>query len=538
MDPQAYQPQKTLGDYLAVLRIRKWLVLAVTALFILGGLALIYLQGDSFASSAQVLVNTEASVDPSVLPAADPATEVQVASSAEVALLAKPTLGTPLTVEQLLNHLSVKQESSGAVLTITFKASTPAFAQQGAQAFAQAYINFKTKQGLDSINTQLTDLRTNLQNYQARLVNQTAIAEDPNSSDAEVQAAKSDAATQAALVASTTDRIALLNSITPDPGRIISQASPPKDASTSPITILLASGFLGLILGSVIAVVLEGLSGKVRTAEDVERELGVQVLGVVPYVQGVSRRRDMLAAEVAPNSLAGESYRMLRAGVVYAAKDEVKVLLVTSSGVGEGKTTVAANLAVALAQADKRVLLVGGDLRRPEVHEYFGVKNDRGLSVVLADDVEPPLVMTGVPNLRLLPSGPPVELSSQLFEGSTFPDLVQRLREAADFVVIDAPPLAISDPLIMAPFVDGIVFVVDMTKIDRVGLSRARDLLSRGGFEPLGSVLNKYAGEYARRYGSGYYAPYQYQPAKPTRANPKPSRRRDGNAAQGFGDDA
>jgi capsular exopolysaccharide synthesis family protein len=533
LDPQAYQPQKTFADYVAILRVRKWLVLAVTAVFLLGGLGLIYLQGDSFSSSAQIFVNTQAGADPSVLPAADPATEAQVAASAAVAILAKPQLSTTLTPVQLLNHVVVKQDSAASVLTITFTGGTPAFAQAGAQAFATSYFQYKQKVGQDSISSQVTVLHGLIGTYSDRLAHLLRIAQSPTATPEQKQAAQSGVQTAKEQISSTQDRIAQLEPITPDPGSILGNATPAKDASTSPITILLASGFLGLILGSVLAFVLEGLSGKVRTAEDVERELDVQVLGVVPYVSGVSRRRDMLAAEVAPNSLAGESYRMLRSGVVYAAKDEVKVLMVTSSGVGEGKTTVAANLAVALAQADKRVLLVGGDLRRPEVHEYFGVSNERGLSVVLADDVEPPLVMTGVPNLRLLPGGPPVELSAHLFEGSTFPDLVQRLREAADFVVIDAPPLAISDPLIMAPHVDGIIFVVDMTKTDRVGLNRARDLLGRGGFELLGSVLNKYAGEYARRYGSGYYAPYRSKPAKPARSDGRSSRRRNRKAAQG-----
>ena len=142
---------------------------------------------------------------------------------------------------------------------------------------------------------------------------------------------------------------------------------------------------------------------------------------------------------------------------------------------------------MSLAQADKRVILVGGDLRRPEVHAYFGVPNDRGLVQVLDGGDEPPLVMTGVPNLRLLPSGPPVEMSAQLFEGGAFPELVDRLREAADLVIIDAPPLAISDPLVMAEHADGILIVVDMKQADKSGLRRVRELLERAGLSPLGT---------------------------------------------------
>ena len=292
--------------------------------------------------------------------------------------------------------------------------------------------------------------------------------------------------------------------------------------------IVLAAAFLGLIIGSVTAFVAEGMSGSLRSAEDIERELNSPVLGVLPWVPGVHLRREMLVTEVAPTSMAGESYRMLRSGLLYAVKDEARVLLVTSSGVGEGKTTVAANLAVSLAQADKRVILVGGDLRRPEVHAYFGVPNDRGLVQVLDGGDEPPLVMTGVPNLRLLPSGPPVEMSAQLFEGGAFPELVDRLREAADLVIIDAPPLAISDPLVMAEHADGILIVVDMKQADKSGLRRVRELLERAGLSPLGLILNKFEGEWSRKYGAygAYYSPYRGAggdavPAKPSRRDAK-----------------
>ena len=302
-----------------------------------------------------------------------------------------------------------------------------------------------------------------------------------------------------------------LDSVEPDPGEVIGRATTAKSASTSPVVIVLAAAFLGLIIGSVTAFVVEGMSGSLRSAEDIERELNSPVLGVLPWVPGVHLRREMLVTEVAPTSMAGESYRMLRSGLLYAVKDDARVLLVTSSGVGEGKTTVAANLAVSLAQADKRVILVGGDLRRPEVHAYFGVPNDRGLVQVLDGGDEPPLVMTGVPNLRLLPSGPPVEMSAQLFEGGAFPELVERLREAADLVIIDAPPLAISDPLVMAEHADGILIVVDMKQADKGGLRRVRELLERAGLSPLGLILNKFEGEWSRKYGAygAYYSPYR-----------------------------
>jgi Mrp family chromosome partitioning ATPase len=119
--------------------------------------------------------------------------------------------------------------------------------------------------------------------------------------------------------------------------------------------------------------------------------------------------------------------------------------------------------------------------------------------------------VTGVPNLRLPPSGPPVEMSAQLFEGGAFPKLVERLREAADLAIIDAPPLAISDPLVMAEHADGIPIVVDMKQADKGGLRRVRELLELGRPVAAGTHPQQVRGRVVRKYGAygAYYSPYR-----------------------------
>ena len=511
MDPQQGQPALQIGDYLATLRLRRWLVLAIAAVFTIGGVLYSLTLKPSYVATSEVLLSAQTDPTSSLSQEISPDTEAQVATSPEVAILAKGMFETDMTPTEMIKNLTVSLPSDSFVLDFKFSAPTPTTSQEGANAFAEAYLQFKRTQIQEGIDGQIQSLTDRLDqlNSDAQAANKILQSSPENSPDwLTAQTTLQTIQTQIGVV--TTQQVEL-QSIEPDPGEVIGRATTAKSASTSPVVIVLAAAFLGLIIGSVTAFVTEGMSGSLRSAEDIERELNSPVLGVLPWVPGVHLRREMLVTEVAPTSMAGESYRMLRSGLLYAVKDDAHVLLVTSSGVGEGKTTVAANLAVSLAQADKRVILVGGDLRRPEVHAYFGVPNDRGLVQVLDGGDEPPLVMTGVPNLRLLPSGPPVEMSAQLFEGGTFPELVDRLREAADLVIIDAPPLAISDPLLMAEHADGILIVVDMKQADKAGLRRVRELLERAGLSPLGLILNKFEGEWSRKYGAygAYYSPYR-----------------------------
>jgi capsular exopolysaccharide synthesis family protein len=534
VDPQQGQPALQIGDYLATLRLRRWLVLAIAAVFTIGGVLYSLTLKPAYVATSEVLLSAETDPTGTVTQEISPDTEAQVATSPDVAVKAKALFDTDLAATELIKNLSITLPSDSFVLDFKFSAANPAEAQAGANAFADAYLAFKTSQFQEGIDAQIESYDLQLSQLSDDLTAALKQAEEVPRGSSEWFTIQATIETIKTQIGTNTTSREQLKSIHPDPGEVIGRATTAKSASTSPVVIVLAAAFLGLIIGSVTAFVAEGMSGSLRSAEDIERELNSPVLGVLPWVPGVHLRREMLVTEVAPTSMAGESYRMLRSGLLYAVKDDARVLLVTSSGVGEGKTTVAANLAVSLAQADKRVILVGGDLRRPEVHAYFGVPNDRGLVQVLDGGDEPPLVMTGVPNLRLLPSGPPVEMSAQLFEGGAFPELVERLREAADLVIIDAPPLAISDPLVMAEHADGILIVVDMKQADKAGLRRVRELLERAGLSPLGLILNKFEGEWSRKYGAygAYYSPYRGAGGD---AAPGKSSKRDAKAAAAAG---
>ncbi|MDP9299900.1 MAG: CpsD/CapB family tyrosine-protein kinase, partial [Actinomycetota bacterium] len=241
--------------------------------------------------------------------------------------------------------------------------------------------------------------------------------------------------------------------------------------------------------------------------------LGAPVLAVVPRVPGWKKKGDTKLISVEqPKASVAESYRTLRTSVLFAAAQRgLKTIMVTSPTAGEGKTTTAANLAVVLADAGKRVILVSSDLRKPRIHKFFGLSNDAGLSSVLAGEVKPweALADPGREHLRVMSSGPVPAHPAELLQSEQMGELVEELREVADFVILDtAPVLLVADALALAPLVDGVLFVVDAETTHRGAVVQARESLEQVGAPLIGSVLNNFDPSKARAYSYyGYYGP-------------------------------
>ena len=198
-----------------------------------------------------------------------------------------------------------------------------------------------------------------------------------------------------------------------------------------------------------------------------------------------------------PRSPAAEAYRTLRTNLTFAALDNpIETLVVTSAAPGEGKSTVLANLGVAMAQGERRTILVDGDLRRPGLHGIFGVANDRGLTTMIVDEAalgDPPLVDVGVDNLWLVPSGPlppnPADILGSRKMEQTITALIAKTR--ADIVLFDAPPvIVVTDAIVLGTKVDGVLLVVSAGRTRREHVQRARELLERVHVRIVGAVLN------------------------------------------------
>jgi capsular exopolysaccharide synthesis family protein len=206
-------------------------------------------------------------------------------------------------------------------------------------------------------------------------------------------------------------------------------------------------------------------------------------------------RSDGLITLTAPRSPVSEAYRTLRTNLEFSSLDKpIKTMVVTSPGSEEGKSTTLANLAVTIAQADKKVILVDCDLRRPAQHAMFGLPNDVGLTTMVVDAKamgEPPLLDTGVPGLLLLPSGPLPPNPSELLGSRRMQEIIAGLSERADIVLFDAPPIvAVTDAAVLASRVDAVLLVVKAGATKRDHAQKARALLEKVNAHLVGAVLN------------------------------------------------
>lgn len=265
----------------------------------------------------------------------------------------------------------------------------------------------------------------------------------------------------------------------------------------------------GLLLAIGLALLIEYLSDRVSSSEDVATATHLGTLAAIGRIDGVEPS-DKLVMLKDPFSLVSEAYQMLRVKLEIARFEKpLQTLLVTSSGPGEGKSTTAANLALAIARAGKRVILVDTDLRRPSLHRFFRHANLRGVTTALVRDPSDSLynhmIPTALENLLLLPSGPVPNDPAVMVSSARMAGLISELKGMADVVVFDSPPLlAVADATPLAHVCDATLLVVLAGATRTSQLRRACDQLLQAGVEPQGVVLNRVTKE------QGGYDHYYY----------------------------
>lgn len=222
-----------------------------------------------------------------------------------------------------------------------------------------------------------------------------------------------------------------------------------------------------------------------------------------------------------PKSFAAEAYRVLRANLHYADPDQpLRRLLVTSAGVGEGKSTTVANLGMCLAQADRSVLLVDADLRRPTLNLFFHQQASPGLSSYLAGDalLEAVIHKTAVPNLSLVSSGPVPPNPAELLASRRMREFLTAVGERYDMVLVDSPPvLAVSDACALAHVVDGVLLVVGSGTVAQPALRRAKEQIEAVRGRIVGAVVNRFDAS-GNGYSKRYYDSYDSYYTKETRS--------------------
>lgn len=307
---------------------------------------------------------------------------------------------------------------------------------------------------------------------------------------------------------------------------------------------ILYAGLFGLIVGAGLTVLLDSFDTSLRRISDVERLLGIPMLGAIPELSGAKPRTRRLRLPsiklsdvqfngrrswkkpakkftelhyVNPSAPAFESFRALRTSLIFSnAVQSLRSVLVTSAAAGDGKSTTSTNLAAAFAQQGMRVLIVDCDLRRGRLHSAFTVPRSPGLTEVILGSatVSEAVNSTAVPNLSLLCAGQQPPNPTELLGSEPVRDILMSLTQDYDLVIIDTPPvLAAADAAVLSAIVDGVVMVVRVGVTDRRAAKRSLDRLLVVGARVLGVVMND-PQELLGVSEDHYYYQYQYSPKK------------------------
>ncbi len=307
---------------------------------------------------------------------------------------------------------------------------------------------------------------------------------------------------------------------------VISEAIVPDEPVSSVMISYLGAGLLAVLAALATIYILELQDKSIKTIDDAKRVLGLTLLGVIPSFSKshISARGEQetkldmhqLVMRDIPRSPTSEAFRMLRANLKYIRADkEIKVIVVTSSVPREGKSTVAANLAIAMAQMDRKVLLVDADLHRPVQHFIWGLHHNEGLSNVIVGQADIRTAIKKVMNnLYLLTSGVLPPSPAALLDSQRMASLVDKFGVSYDFVIIDAPSLTVAaDAASLGQMADGVLLVVRPGVADSINATLAKELLEKSGQKILGQVIN---GITPKKDLYSYYFDQEYYPQEGT----------------------
>ena len=347
------------------------------------------------------------------------------------------------------------------------------------------------------LTKKLASLYNSLSTYQSRVKNIPLLVQHEHELEQKVEFAQSSYQT---LLKKVQELQVAANKNTAN-ARIITQALVPQEATLSQKPIVLALGMmLGLFLSTATVLLIEMRDKSLKTLKEVREIFGYTLLGIVPLlIKKVSSHRytESTPPEITvrdmPHSLTSEIYRMIQANLRFLSSDKVlKTIVVTSAVPREGKSTVSANLAVAIAQLGRQVLLIDADMRVPSQHHLWQITNAAGLSEVLVGQAE---FKTGVckvmDNLDVLTAGvkPPNPLA--LLDSKRMASLIENFADQYDFVIIDAPPLLLAaDALTLSHMTDGILLVARPGVIDSSSASAAKEMLESSDHNILGLLVN------------------------------------------------
>jgi capsular exopolysaccharide synthesis family protein len=283
---------------------------------------------------------------------------------------------------------------------------------------------------------------------------------------------------------------------------------PTRSVGTNKFIIIALAGLVGFSLGAGAAYLLEYLDRTIKTASDVERIFHLPVIGYISEISDNGIEATTVAQD--PYSVLAENFRLLRSNIeFFSISNPIKTILITSPNQGNGKTTVASNLALSLSQVEKNVVLVDADLRRSAVHKYLKMAKAPGLSDLISNKADVQSVvrkLKGEGNLKVITAGNKPSSITEVVGSKRIAAILSGLKKNHEFVIIDAPPLIIADSFNLASTADGVIIVMEPGQTSDDQARAIKEQLDRADAKIVGFVFNKVSEERLSSYGD-----YQYR---------------------------
>lgn len=518
--PAPHLPSTHAGDArraLRVLRSRLWLLILPTLL--LGGLAygVSATRASTYEASSKVIINNPDSrgvFDADTGAARDPQRAIQ--TEIEVILGQSVRQGAAKEVDGAA-AVSARAVGITDIVQITATSRDPDVAAKTANAYADAYIAHRRRSAEATLTTARKEIQSTVDSLQEQIAQLDAAIGFANPGEQGALVERRNALiTQQSAFSQRLDQLQVDATLQRSNVELVDSARVPTDpVSPQPIRDALLAALLGLLAALAAVFALDRMDNKIRTRADVERAVPeLPVLASVPVMTGKQTAADTLAIDLLPTGHpAGEAYRSLRTSLQFLSiQRELTVIQVTSATVSEGKSTTLANLALALADNGNAVTVVCCDLRRPRIHKFFGMDNQIGLTSVLAgmipldDAIRSP---SNAPDVSVLSAGPPPPNPSELLSSSAAEKLFEYLRETADVVLIDSPPvLPVTDAAVLARYADASILVASAGQTTMSHLAEAAERMLAVDAPLVGVVLNRVA-------ESSSYGGYAYDSAEP-----------------------
>jgi len=536
-----------LRDYINVIVARKWVIIGVTALVVVAALVFSLLQDPVYQSRVMILADINRAgetASDSLFSMAfnDPQTFIQ--TQAEI-------IGTKTTANavfdrleynyeelayaeqegeevfipssipspgELMGNVTVERSQNTNVFEIAVTNGNALLARDIAQAYADEYILDRQLASIKQISdarkevwNRITELETQISEIAQEVKQYTKENIPP-----ELQAQASQAVSLWATLYEKYMSLRIAEALEQRGLEVIEVAEAGVKVSPRTTRNVVLALFLGLILGIGMAFLVDYLDDTLKTREDFERYYETSIIGEIARATPAGEEEREVIYFTKPDSPAAEGFRNLRTNVQFLNLDgSTRLIMATSANPKEGKTSVVMNLGAALAEMGRRVIVVEADLRRPVLGKFLAEQPGKGTTDVIMGTatLEEVVVTTDNENLFVLMSGPKPPNPAELVSSQAMQELLDRLKEEYDYIVVDAPPvLAVSDAIAMAPMMDGVLLVASHGIADRDAARHTVELLGKVETRILGVVINnvEMAGRYGYGYRYGYYSPYQY----------------------------